>query len=198
MKKLLSMLLALTLIAGLLAGCGGNKNTGNPANNDANTTIYENRYSDLSNLDVQKVKIKKPARSPAQPEGGFCLPRMRARAEGMNALCAGGAVSLAPGRRTEAATGQGAAGAAAHSICTPAIRVYRRREVFLFGPISDMVHKVPVGSNPRRSASAKRLFRSASISEASPDIFATSDFFRVTRSAAAQVSGAFDTGRQIR
>ena len=41
MKKLLSMLLALTLIAGLLAGCGGNKNTGSPANNDANTTNQE-------------------------------------------------------------------------------------------------------------------------------------------------------------
>lgn len=41
MKKLLSMLLALTLTAGLLAGCGGNKNTGNPANDDANTTNQE-------------------------------------------------------------------------------------------------------------------------------------------------------------
>lgn len=41
MKKILSMLLTLTLLIGLLAGCGGNQNTGNQASNDANTTNQE-------------------------------------------------------------------------------------------------------------------------------------------------------------
>ena len=41
MKKCLSMLLALTLAAGLLAGCGGNQNTGNSVNDDGNTTNQE-------------------------------------------------------------------------------------------------------------------------------------------------------------
>ena len=45
MKKILSMLLTLTLLIGLLSGCGGNQNTDNQTNDAANTSSQNDQAS---------------------------------------------------------------------------------------------------------------------------------------------------------